>query len=417
MTQPQVDVDAELERIRSERKAREADNKQLNGKTRPPTDIEQTLKVFKRWLLLRDTTPILAVLGTVAANYLPGDPVWLGVVGPPSSAKTEILNATSQLPHVVQTATVTVAGLLSGTPKKQAAKGTQGGLLRQIGDFGILAMKDFGSVISMHTETRLEVLAALREIYDGAWTRRVGSDGGRELTWKGKLGLVFASTGVIDQHYSVIGQMGDRALISRFVPEPRGQYARSLKHIGPSTAQMREELAEAVANLFAGRKSEPQPLTDDEIERIDQAIMLTVRLRGAVARDGRTRDLEAVFGAEGTARIGLALTSLLYGLDVLGVDRKRALEVVEAVALDSVPPIRRAAYDYLCDNHPKEPTTTEVADALEFPTSTVRRVLEELAAYRLIRRKPQGKGVADRWVWRDWESELPRALPDSEEIQ
>jgi predicted ArsR family transcriptional regulator len=91
--------------------------------------------------------------------------------------------------------------------------------------------------------------------------------------------------------------------------------------------------------------------------------------------------------------------------------------VVEAVALDSVPPIRRAAYDYLCDNHPKEPTTTEVADALEFPTSTVRRVLEELAAYRLIRRKPQGKGVADRWVWRDWESELPRALPDSEEIQ
>ena len=27
---------------------------------------------------LKDHTPILAVLGAIAANYLPGDPVWLG---------------------------------------------------------------------------------------------------------------------------------------------------------------------------------------------------------------------------------------------------------------------------------------------------------------------------------------------------
>jgi hypothetical protein len=278
-------------------------------------------------------------------------------------------------------------------------------------------LKDFGSILSMHTETKAEVLAALREIYDGGWTRHVGSDGGRTLAWKGKLGLVFASTGVIDMHYSVIGAMGDRALISRFVPEPRGQYVRSLKHIGPTTALMHKELAEAVASLFAGRKNEPRPLADDEIDRIDRIIMLVVRLRGAVARDGRTRDLEAIFGAEGTARIGLALTSVLNGLDVLGVDRKRALEVIEAIALDSVPPIRRAAYDYLCNNHPAEASTTDVADALELPTSTTRRVLEELAVYRLIRRKPQGQGKADLWIWRDWENELSRGVPDDEETQ
>ena len=41
--------------------------------------IEETLEVFKRWLLLDDVTPILAVLGAVAANYLEGDPVWLAL--------------------------------------------------------------------------------------------------------------------------------------------------------------------------------------------------------------------------------------------------------------------------------------------------------------------------------------------------
>src|SRR5437016_1748528 len=78
-----------------------------------PLAIDATLKVFEDWLLLKDHTPVLAVLGAIGANYLPGDPVWLALIAPPSSAKTEILNATAGLPHVVRAATVTPAGLLS----------------------------------------------------------------------------------------------------------------------------------------------------------------------------------------------------------------------------------------------------------------------------------------------------------------
>ena len=46
---------------------------------------------------LRDETVIYAVLGTIAANLLPGDPVWLGIIAPPSSAKTEILNSVAAI--------------------------------------------------------------------------------------------------------------------------------------------------------------------------------------------------------------------------------------------------------------------------------------------------------------------------------
>jgi hypothetical protein len=151
-----------------------------------PCTIEETLGVFERWLILPNRTPVYAMLGTVAANLLPGDPVWLGIIGPPSSAKTEILNSISTLPHVVQAATLTPAGLLSGTSKKQYDKTAKGGLLRQIGDFGIIALKDFGSILSMRPDAKAEVLAALREVYDGAWTRHLGIDGGRTLAWSGK---------------------------------------------------------------------------------------------------------------------------------------------------------------------------------------------------------------------------------------
>jgi hypothetical protein len=361
-----------------------------------PCAIEETLAVFKQWLILPNLTPVYAVLGTVAANLLPGDPVWLGIIGPPSSAKTEILNSTSLLPHVVQAATLSIAGLLSGTPKKQYDKGAKGGLLRQIGDFGIITLKDFGSILSMRPDAKAELLAALREIYDGTWTRHLGTDGGRTLAWRGKVGLLFGATSVIDMHYGVIGAMGDRFLLSRLAPVPRGQFGQALKHMGAATAQMRKELAEAVARLFAGRRPEPRPISQDEIERIDRIIMLVVRLRGAVERDRSSREIEAVYGAEGTARIGLTLERLLAGLDTLGVDREVALDIVEAVAMDSVPPIRRRAYEFLTSA--KDGTeTTSVGNALGLPTVTVRRALEDLAAYDLIERTSQGQGKSDVW--------------------
>jgi hypothetical protein len=304
-----------------------------------------------------------------------------------------------------------VAGLLSGVPKKQRAGGAKGGLLRQIGDFGIVVCKDFGSVLSMRPDAKAEVLAALREVYDGAWTRHLGSDGGRTLSWKGKVGLLFGSTGVYDAHYSVIGTLGDRFLLSRLAPAGRGQFDRALKHGGAGTTRMREELAEAVARLFAGRRGEPRPIADDEIRLIDGIIMLAVRLRGAIERDRQRREIEAVYGAEGTARIGLALERLLAGLDTLGVERGLALSVVRAVALDSVPPTRRRAYEHLHalrqngKDGKEVASTIAVAEVLALPSVTTRRVLEDLTAYGLIERRTQGQGRADLWAARDWERE------------
>jgi IclR helix-turn-helix domain len=363
---------------------------------RRPT-LDDALKVFDKWLLLADQTPILAVLGAVAANYLDGDPVWLGLVGPPSSAKTEILNSTSRLPHIVAAATLTPAGLLSGTPKKQRVKGAAGGLLQQLGDFGIIALKDFGSILSMRPDAKAEVLACLREVYDGAWTRHVGSDGGRTLHWHGKIGLIFASTSVIDSHYGVIGAMGDRFLLSRLAPVGEGQFARALQHAGPANGHMRAELAEAVEHLFAGRAAQARAISSSEIGRLDEVITLVVRLRAPVERDRHTREVEAVYGAEGTARLGLQLERLLAGLDVLGVERKAALAVVQRIAMDSVPPLRRAAYQLLRASDGSMETGA-IAAALGLPTSTVRRALEDLAAYRLAKREPQGAGKADLWT-------------------
>jgi len=389
---------------------------ELGAATEPPPvpgyTIDNVVKVFRKWLILPSATPVYAMLGAVAANLLEGEPVWLGLIAPPSSAKTELLNSITGLPNVVQAATITPSGLLSGTPKKQQDKGARGGLLRQIGSFGIITLKDFGSVLSMHAETRAETLAALRKIYDGAWTRHLGSAGGKTLSWQGKVAIIFAATEVIDAHHSVISSMGDRFLLSRLKPVTgKKQFRRALKHTGGGFNQMRKELAATVTRLFASRRTEATQINKDETEAIGKAIAKAVRLRGAVARDYRSREIEAIYGAEGTARIGLALERLLAGLETLGMDRKKALAIVEEVALDSVPPLRRTAYECV-SKYSERHTPVETADVaieLGLPTNTTRRVLEELAAHGLIVRRSQGKGKADIWDKLPWEADEARA--------
>jgi hypothetical protein len=182
---------------------------------------------------------------------------------------------------------------------------------------------------------------------------------------------------------------------------------------------MRKELAEAVKQLFANRRTEAAKINVQERETIGQTIALAVRLRGAVERDRGSRELEMIYGAEGTARIGLALERLLAGLDTLGVDRTKALTIVKRVALDSVPPLRRRAYDcvikYGRATPPDPVETADVAIELGLPTNTARRILEDLAAHGLVLRRSQGPGKADIWDPTPWEAEEAAAAAEEAE--
>jgi hypothetical protein len=367
-----------------------------NSGAAPSSPINDALKIFREWLLLDSDVPALAMLGTVAANMLPGDPVWLGLIAPSSSAKTEMLITLVNLPHVELVGTLSPAGLLSGTPRRQHAAGARGGLLQKIGAFGFLVLKDFGSVLSMRPDSKAEMLAALREIYDGHWTRIVGADGGKVLHWSGKIGLLFGCTRVIDSYHGFIGALGDRFLFCRLEPNKK-QFHHAARHIGIKTAQMRRHLTKAVTDLFAVPLQTPQDITDEELNKLDKIVQLIVRLRGPVERDYHTRELLNVYGAEGPARLGLTLERLLAGLDSLGIERGAAFTVVETVAFDSVPPNRLRIYRHLQVIDPAWANTATVAKATQLTTVTARRALEELVAYGLVERGDQGQGTPTLW--------------------
>jgi hypothetical protein len=361
---------------------------------------ERVLERFTAWLHLPDPGVVLATLGTLAANRLDGDAVWLLIVGPPSGGKSEVIGSAASLDFTYSASTITEAALLSATPKKEKAKEARGGLLREVGEFGVIAVKDFGSILSMNRDARHATLMALREIYDGSWTRRVGSEGGRELTWRGKVGLIAACTPTIDRHHAVMGAMGERFVLYRLVAEDDEQAVRALTYAGRE-AEMRAELREAVRDLIAGALAKPRELDDAERARLIALAMLAVRGRSAVERDGYSREIELVPEPEGPARLVKILDRLLAGLDALGVEREVAWYVVTKAALDCIPAIRCRLIDMLACG--SEPTTTKaLAEGLGYPTNTIRRAVEDLTVHGLAKRIDQGDGRADLWELTGW---------------
>jgi hypothetical protein len=367
--------------------------------------VHDAVDVFCRWLAL-DHPPLelYATLGAYAANMLDGDPVWLMLIGGSGSGKTELLMSLRALDRVVFRSTLSgEAALLSGTAKKERAKDSTGGLLHEIGEHGVLVLKDFTSILSMNRDTRAILLAALRETFDGSWSRQVGTDGGRTLTWKGKLGLVAGCTTAFDGAHAVQAVMGERFTLCRR-PDKSATHddRQALAALAQSGREngMRAELTEAVRTLFAdGLPRAPDELAPADERRLVHLGQLAVAARSPVER-GYHGEVALIGDAEAPTRFVKSLERLWAGLSTIGLERSRGWEVVAKVALDSIPKLRRAVLDALSEGDERD--TTTIAGAVKHPTTTTRRALEELHAHGLLSRQSGGPGKADRWRLASW---------------
>jgi predicted ArsR family transcriptional regulator len=101
------------------------------------------------------------------------------------------------------------------------------------------------------------------------------------------------------------------------------------------------------------------------------------------------------------------LARLLDGARIIGATDEDAWRVVEKTALDSMPAQRLAALRLLLGG---AADTTAIAAALDLPTTTTRRTLEDLTAHHLVKRHSQGKGHADTWELTEWTRDRSRNL-------
>jgi len=352
------------------------------GKT-PQPRLRAAHNVFRKWLDKEYDIDVLdAVLATAASERLGGDPLWLLVISGSGNAKTETVQALSGSGATITSTIASEGALLSATSRKQKSKGATGGLLRKLGDHGILVIKDVTSTLSADRHTRGPVLAAIREIYDGRWERNVGSDGGLTLTWTGRLVVVGAVTTAWDTAHSVIASMGDRFVIVRADSgSGRAKSAsKAIRNTGSET-QMRRELAQVTGALIDHIDKKEYVLSDDQIDQLIKAADIVTAARTGVERDYRGEVVDA-HALEMPTRFAKQLGQLVRGAVAIGMTAEDGMRLAIRCARDSIPPLRCAILLDIAAHPNSEPH--EVHRRIGRPRNTVRRELEALHMLRLL---------------------------------
>lgn len=378
----------------------------------PGQALEAAHDTFRHWLGDEyDLDALDVMLAAAACNQLDGDPVWLLIVSGSGNAKTETVQALDGVGATITSTISSEGALLSATSKKERSSDATGGLLRAIGDSGVMVIKDVTSILSMNNDQRAQVLGALREVYDGRWSRNVGTDGGRTLDWTGRLIVIGAVTTAWDTAHAVISSMGDRFVLLR-MDSSTGRQAAGRRAIGNTGSElvMRADLARAAFEVLDAIRA-PDPITEDETELLLAAADLVTLARTGVEYDYRG-DVINAHAPEMPTRFAKQLAQVVRGAVAVGVDRPEALRLAIRCARDSMPPLRLAIVDDLAE-HP-ESTTAQVRKRLGKPRATIDRQLQALHMLGVLacdEEETEWAGKpATRWHYRLTDGIDPKAL-------
>jgi hypothetical protein len=353
----------------------------------PACSLDAAHTVFKKWLgdqYDMDTADMTLV--ALASEKLTGDPLWLLLIGGPGASKTETVQAAEGADALIESTIASEGVLLSATSAKSKASKEKatGGLLRRLGSRGTLVLKDFTSILSADRSARTQVLAAIREIYDGRWSRNVGIDGGRTIAWEGRIIVIGAVTTEWDSHHAVVASMGDRFVCLRLdSTSEKTRLAAGLQALGNigKEQQMRDELKNAVGGVIAGMCCDEVPLTKEEEGQILKAANITTMARTAVERDYQGEVIKA-HAPEMPTRFAKQLSQTVKGAVAIGMSRDRAMELAIHCARDSIPPLRLEILLDVAMNPNARPN--EVRLRVQKPWNTIRRELQALHIIGLL---------------------------------
>lgn len=360
---------------------------------------KQAEHMFRKWLKMRDAECLHVMFGTVVANRLQGDPLWLFLVAPPGGMKSELIMSLNGVPEVISKTSLTPKALISGA---HSMGDSDPSLLPKLHG-KVLAIKDFTTLLTMNSIARDEILGTLRDAYDG----RVEKEFGNHIVraYDCSFGIIAGVTPIIETASSTSTLLGERFIKYRMsssglVQTSRDVVLQAIKNLRDNDL-MRKELNEAALAALAFDTPDSLPeVPDDMIERIAGLAQWVAMLRGVVSRERYTGQVNFKPMSEIGTRLAKQLLKLGYGItmflreDTMSPRTYRTLtHVARSTAPDRVEEIVKQMYIHTTDTVVRFPTTT-IANWTRFPEPTVRYLLQDLELLHITRKEGQQWRIA-----------------------
>jgi len=400
----EAEVIQELESCESELKPYVKPPKPVETRhTGQQVSLSEVKEVIKKWLYITDDKIIDIILAVYIANRFGGDPLWLMLIAPPSSSKTELLRAYTGHKNSQFISMLTPSTLVSGLNTKKG----EPSLLPKLND-KLVVLKDFTSILSMRSESQQEVIGQLRECYDGAYNKIWGN--GKVIDWSGKFGLIAACTPVWDSHYGVIGAMGERFLLYRSENIDGIEMGMQAQRTVGKEKQMRTDI-QKIVHGFINQFDDVDIIQFDDDADINQMIVTLANFcayaRCPVERDRYDRSIKYHPIPEGPARLTKQFMQIGRALSVVNnrsVIDGEVYQTIKKIGRDLMPTHRLRLLQHLWKNkvYPyfsEWQKTTDIADKINLPGRTAKLVLENLMVVGLLNRKRSGDAENSPYNW------------------
>jgi len=300
--------------------------------------------------------------------------------------KTELCRSLELLPDVYTLDTLTPKALISGLVDKE--RKPVAGILKKIHN-RILVIKDFTAVLSMRSDQRQQVLAQLRNAYDGKLEMGFGTLEDK-ITENAVFGLIAAMTPVIDNHTKTLVTMGPRCIFTRIHDPPRRQAAEAArKNLGRET-EMRDEIKKAVLEFVMTRDySKKIEISEKRCKMIDALADYTAI--------GRTHVITKYYGGkivnlstpspEAPTRLAKQLTKLGISLAIIRDHSEITDEdynTLKRVSKDTLIPEYQKIIDYYMDNLEESFMAYQISEEQQMHLQTTINYLEIMQSLGII---------------------------------
>lgn len=370
----------------------------------PGMHYTEVYKVFEKWLYLKDPTCIDVAFATIIGNRLPGDPVWLFLIGPSSCGKSELIMALDDCPEIYALSRLTQHTLISGSA---SAGGGDPSLIPKLNG-QVLTVKDFTGVLGMQEQARDAIFGQLRDAYDGKCAQGFGT--GAVRAYESKFGILAGATDAIEIYLEGGTAMGERFLGWKFPHMTTTEIFKVLTQAMSNTnsglkEQMKEELRNA-AMLCLDHDFGSAPKLPEEYEKKIMALAFwDSKMRGTVMRDKYSKEIQRQAYIEMPTRLCVQMAKFALGIAMfrwLPEVNDEVYEVIKRIGIGTAPPhlerIVRCMWD---EGHQNTFANVDIADLLRLPAETCKRFAENLHQLKILRLiKPKG-GIIGTWKLTD----------------
>jgi DNA-binding transcriptional ArsR family regulator len=339
-----------------------------------PETLQKVEATLRDNFEIKDWRGVSILLGVAAAHYLPGEPLWLRLIGASRSGRTELLRAFLQDEDSIEMESLTPASIRGGF------KGAER-LLDRINGKRVIT-KDLAPLITTRKETRLEIFGLLRSVKDGSISADFGTFEGH-VYQEIKFDWILAVTPVIESVRQIESLLGERYIDLRWIPGNRQTMAYKAAMNNPRLSEIREQLSKDVCSLLATAKGEAKERTIELCEQEKVVIAkyadVVALCRSPIQKDSRGNILVIPKPEIGTS-LAQDFCRVALGLKLIGIDKWP--RYIERLAWDCIPSVRATILKALWD---KSRSVQQLHEKTGIPTSTIYYHLSDLQVLKVVK--------------------------------